>query len=109
VHEESDQRSNIIILPITLGEEEKAIPTYAITDSRAEGKGFVDRSWAESHKLPLKRLRQPFGIITFNSDLSTDRTVTQYVETTIRVEDHSKTIRLNITQLAHYPVILGMP
>jgi hypothetical protein len=31
------------------------------------------------------------------------------VETIIRVEDYSKTIYLNIMQLAHYPVILGMP
>jgi hypothetical protein len=32
----------MIILPITLGIEKKAILTYAITDSRAEGKGFID-------------------------------------------------------------------
>jgi hypothetical protein len=32
----------MMILPITLGEGEKAILTYAMTNSRAEGKGFVD-------------------------------------------------------------------
>ena len=44
----------MIILPITLEIGEKTMPTYAMTDSGAEGKGFIDRSWAESHELPLQ-------------------------------------------------------
>jgi hypothetical protein len=42
VHEESDQRSNLIILPVTLEIAGKVLPTYAITNSRAKGKGFID-------------------------------------------------------------------
>jgi len=109
VHEESDQRSNMIILPITLVVGEKTLPTYAMTDTGAEGKGFIDRSWAESHELPLQKLKHSFSIVTFDGDLSESGAVTHYVEATMRIEDHTEVIRLNVTQLAHYPVILGMP
>ncbi|RAQ98759.1 hypothetical protein DDE82_008931 [Stemphylium lycopersici] len=56
-----------------------------------------------------RELKHPFGIVMFDGDLSEQGTVTHYVKATMRVEDHTKTIRLNVTQLAHYPVILGMP
>ena len=45
----------------------------------------------------------------FDRDLLEQSTVTHYVKATIRVEDYTETIRLNVTQLAHYPVILRMP
>jgi hypothetical protein len=32
-----------------------------------------------------------------------------YIEIIIRVENYSKTIYLNIMQLAHYSIILGIP
>jgi hypothetical protein len=99
----------MIILPITLEIGKKAILTYAMTDSGAEGKGFIDRSWADSHGLPLRKRKNPFGIVTFEGDMSVKGIVTHYIETTMRVEDHLETIRLNVTQLAHYLVILGMP
>ena len=42
----------------------------------------------------------------FNSNLSKKGRVIYYVETKMQVEDHEETIRLYVTQLAHYPVIL---
>ena len=45
----------------------------------------------------------------FNSNLSKKGRVIYYVKTKMQVEDHEETIRLYVTQLAHYPVILGMP
>jgi hypothetical protein len=41
--------------------------------------------------------------------MSVKEIVTHYVETTMQVEDYLETIWLNVTQLAHYLVILGMP
>jgi hypothetical protein len=35
--------------------------------------------------------------------------LTDYVTARMRIEDHYKEIRLYVTQLAHYPVILRMP
>jgi hypothetical protein len=44
VRKENDQRSNLIILPVTLEISSKTLLTFAITNSRAEGKGFIDIS-----------------------------------------------------------------
>jgi len=44
----------------------------------------------------------------FNRDLLEQSTITHYVKATIRVEDYIETICLNVTQLAHYSVILRM-
>ena len=99
----------MIILPIQLGIGKKTLSTYAMTDSSAKGKGFIDKSWADSHELLLKKLNRLFGILMFDGNLSKKGRVTYYVETKMQVEDHEETIRLYVTQLAHYPVILGMP
>jgi hypothetical protein len=42
VRKESKQRSNLIILPITLETNSELLLTYAITNTRAKGKGFID-------------------------------------------------------------------
>jgi hypothetical protein len=44
VLEESNIRSNLMILLITLKLEGRTLPTYAMTDTGAEGKGFIDLS-----------------------------------------------------------------
>ena len=66
MREESDQRSNLMILPANLEIGDKSLPTFAMTDSGAEGKGFIDRSWAESHELPLTKLKKPIGLEVFD-------------------------------------------
>jgi hypothetical protein len=110
VREEEDMRSHLMILPVTLELENRKLPTYALTDSGAEGKGFVDQSWAESHELPLKKLKRPFPLEVFDGRESESGLVTHYITASLRIEDHfEKEVKLYVTQLAYYPVILGMP
>jgi hypothetical protein len=47
----------------------------------AEGKGFIDQSWAASHKLPLKKLKKPFELKIFNGKNAENRIIIHYVET----------------------------
>jgi hypothetical protein len=98
-----------MILLITLELESKTLPTYAMTDTGAEGKGFVDQSWAASHELPLKKLKKPFGLKVFDGKNAENGMITYYVKTRLKTEDHCEKIKLFVTQLAYYPVILGMP
>jgi hypothetical protein len=76
---------------------------------RTEGKDFVDQSWAASHELPLKKLKKPFGLKVFDGRNAKGRMITHYVKTRLKTKDHCEKIKLFMTQLAHYPVILGMP
>ena len=110
MREEEDLRSHLMILPATIEIGSKELPTYALTDTGVQGKGFIDQSWAESHELPLKSLRRPFGLEVFDGREAESGKVTHYVEVGLRIQDHyEKTIRLYVTQLAYYPVVLGMP
>ena len=110
VREEEDLRSNLMILPVILESGKQQLPTYALTDSGAQGKGFLDQSWAEAHELPLKKLRRPFTLEVFDGRSAESGKVTHYASVDMRVADHyEEEIKLYVTQLAYYPVVLGMP
>jgi hypothetical protein len=98
-----------MILLIILELESKTLPTYAITNIGTKGKGFVNQSWAASHELPLKKLKKPFELKIFNGKNAKSGIITHYVETRLKTEDYCEEIKLFVTQLAHYPIILGMP
>jgi hypothetical protein len=85
------------------------LPTYAIIDTGAEKKGFVDQSWAASHELPLKKLKKPFELKVFDGRNAENGIITHYVKTRLRTKNHCEKIKLFVTQLAYYSVILGMP
>lgn len=98
-----------MILPVTLKVGEETIPTYAMTDTGAEGKGFVDLNWAQGRQLPLQELKRPIRLEVFDGREAETRSITHYLKTDMVVGDHRETICLLATQLAHYPIILGMP
>ncbi|KAK9652865.1 hypothetical protein HCH54_010281 [Aspergillus fumigatus] len=101
-----------MILPVTLEKEEKKIklPTYALLDTGAEGRGFIDKGWAEDQKLEPIPLEDPITLHTFDGREPENGKITHYVQMDMRIEDHfEKDARFYIVQLAHYPVVLGIP
>jgi hypothetical protein len=55
----------MMILPAALEIGDKRVPTYALADSGAEGRAFVDESWARDRNLPLFPLRNPIEQVKF--------------------------------------------
>ena len=99
-----------MVLPAALTISDLTIPTYALLDTGAEGKCFVDQSWARQHNLPLLPLRHPFNIEVFDGRTAESGMCTQFVRAQLRIQDHvQKNAMLFVTQLAHYPIVLGMP
>jgi hypothetical protein len=98
-----------MILPVILELGSKTLPTYAIINTGAEGKGFINQSWTASHELPLKKLKKSFGLKVFDGRNAENGIIIHYVKTRLRTKDHCEKIKLFVTQLAHYSVILGMP
>jgi hypothetical protein len=98
-----------MILLVILELESKTLPTYAIINTGTEGKGFVNQSWAASHELPLKKLKKLFGLEMFDGKNAENEIITHYVKTRLRTKNHCEKIKLFVTQLAHYLIILGMP
>jgi hypothetical protein len=70
-----------MILPAILELESKTLPTYAIINTGAKEKGFIDQSWAASHELPLKKLKKPFELKMFDGKNVKSRIIICYVKT----------------------------
>jgi hypothetical protein len=85
------------------------LPTYAMINIGAEKKGFVNQSWIASHELPLTKLKKPFELKVFDGRNAKNGIITHYVKTRLNIKDYCKKIKLFITQLAHYFVLLEMP
>ncbi|KAJ0128788.1 Uncharacterized protein HZ326_28115 [Fusarium oxysporum f. sp. albedinis] len=100
-----------MILPANLIPTGKdPIPSYAMTDSGAEGKGFIDESWAKSQNLQLYPLKRPFEIEVFDGRPAESGQITHYVRAGLRIADHfQKSMLFYVTRLASYPIVLGMP
>ena len=91
-------RGKLIVLPTTLISDDYTLPTYALTDSGAAAKAFIDRSWAEAHELPMRPLRRPFEIEVIDGRPSESGKVTHFVECSMRINDHhEKRLRFFVT------------
>jgi hypothetical protein len=108
--EEENQRSNLMILPVTLEDPGNRILTYTMADTGAEGKGFIDQDWANDHNLTLIPLERPFALEVFDGREAENGRVTHYVRIGMRIHDHyQKRMIFYVTQLAHYPIVLSLP
>ncbi|KAG0155295.1 hypothetical protein PDIDSM_870 [Penicillium digitatum] len=105
-----DRRSDLMILPVTLYRKEEEFPSYAMLDSGAEGKRFVDQEWARENGLTLIPLTKPIQLEGFDGQEAECGPITHYVQMHIRISDHrEKKACFLATQLAHYPIVLGLP
>jgi hypothetical protein len=86
-----------MILPIILELESKTLPTYAIIDIGAEGKGFIDQSWTASHELFLKKLKKPFELKVFDGKNAKNGIIIYYVKTRLKTEDYCEKINFFVT------------
>lgn len=99
----------MLILPVQLTVEGKNLSAYALTDSGAEGKAFIDKSWAEERGIPLLPLKRPFNLEVIDGR-SSENAVTHYVSVACRINDHyQERMMMYATQLAYYPIVFGMP
>jgi hypothetical protein len=98
-----------MVLPITLTGQGKELSSYAMLDSGAALKRVMDKKWALEQGLELKPLRQMIKVEGFDGRENEDGPITHYTIMTLRVDDHlEKKSMFLVTQLAHYPVILGL-
>ena len=102
-------RANLIVWKVVVQQGDLSILTYAMTDSGAEGIGFMDRKWAETLNLTAKPLPRPVPVSGFHGEEVEDGTVTHYVEADLAMGDHhQKKALFYVTRLSRYPIILGL-
>lgn len=99
-----------MILPGTLESDQWKVPTYALADTGAEGYAFIDQDWAFDNKLTVTPLKHSFGLRVFDGREAELGRVTHCVWSSLRIHDHlERRVKLYVTRLAHYPIILGLP
>jgi hypothetical protein len=109
IHEEN-QRSDLLILPVTLLPVGRNILTYAMADTGCEPRGLIDENWARDNGLALEPLKRPWRLRVADGNEVDSGQVTHYVQVPLRIHDHrEEKSRLYATKLGHYPVILGLP
>ncbi|KAH0358938.1 hypothetical protein KCU65_g10168, partial [Aureobasidium melanogenum] len=99
-----------MVWEVSLEQGDLQVATYAMTDSGAEGVGFVDKNWAIAKGFQLEPMSTPLPLINFNGLEDDSASVTHFIVVSLRLHDHlEKDAFLFVTTLSHYPIILGIP
>ena len=108
--EEEVHCSNLIILPAILLLRNESVAIYAMADTEAEGKRFIDQEWAISRGFELLSLNELIRLETFDGSEAETGLIIYYIRCTMQIADHlEKKILFLATQLAHYFIMLRMP
>ncbi|KKF92157.1 Retrotransposable element Tf2 155 kDa protein type 1 [Ceratocystis platani] len=108
IEEEYNQRSDLMILPAELSLKDSSFPTYALADSGAEGKAFIDSAYCGL--VPNMEGGEAGQEHIFDGSETEAGKCTHYARASLRISDHrQKNVLFFVTRLAHYPIVLGMP
>ena len=100
---------NTISLPIEIKKSEyESVETLALIDSGARGK-FINRKYAEQLGLPIQTLKRPIMARNVDGTLNKTRTITSYVDLTVKIDGRIMDIQLLVTGLGNQRIILGFP
>jgi len=86
------------------------INIYTFIDNGADA-NFISKRFVQLHKLPTNRKRYPYTTITLTNQHigENDGEISYETTVTLEVRGQTKTITLNILNLAQYDIVLGDP
>ena len=85
------------------------ITVVALVDCGASG-NFVDPSLLANHNLITQPHPQPIPVELIDGSPPAPGPITCYYDAKVRCPgDHTETLHLDVTRLAHYSVVLGFP
>jgi hypothetical protein len=96
----------ILDVKIISSESYQSHRTYTMVDSGAMS-SFIDLSFAQSLNLVLVPKSNPVDVVAFDGKPA--GTILSECTVTLEIGRHSEIITLDVTNLGHYPIILGMP
>lgn len=76
-------------------------------DTGATADGFIDKTFAQDQNIPLTPLDKPLRLKVVDGRDSSAGALTHYAEVDLLISHHSERIRLYVTKLARYDIILG--
>jgi hypothetical protein len=98
-----------LVVSCTLSVNGQTIATHALIDSGATGIAFIDKDFARHHQLPLTPLQNPRSLEVIDGRPISSGDITHTISITLSINEHQEKLRMFVTKLGHYPIVLGIP
>jgi transposase InsO family protein len=85
------------------------ISSHALVDCGATGFSFIDENFARQHGWDLIPLHEPRVLEVIDGRRISSGTITHVVKLPFSIGDHSEVLIAFVTNLGHYPLVLGIP
>ena len=100
------QEINLSIRIVLFTQWQNFTQTDTLLDSGANTI-FIDKTWAESHKVPLIPLRNPIPVFNVDGTCNSARSITHSAELVVEFQGHCEKVTAEVTNLGKNPFILG--
>ena len=98
-----------MVVSCILRQAQSRIPALALIDSGASAYAFIDKTFAQNHRLPLHPLQYPRRLRGFDGQAALTGDITHVAETTMALGGHIERLFFYVTGLKQYPVVMGLP
>ena len=95
-------------MPCTIASKETSLNTFAIVDCGATA-SFIDSLFAQLHGLKFSPLQHPQDLTVADGRILFSGAITHTVQIALALRAHREVLKLFITTLGQYPVVLGLP
>ena len=95
---------SIQIAPFT--QRQNFTQTNALLDS-GTNTIFINKTWAETHKVPLSPLRNPIPVYNVDGTCNSAGSITHFAELVVEFQGHCEKVTAEVTDLGKNPFILG--
>ena len=98
-----------LVVSCILSVNGQTIATHALIDSGATGIAFIDKDFARHHQLPLVPLSNPRSLEVIDGRPISSGDITHTTTVNLLINEHQEELPMFVTQLGHYPIVLGIP
>ena len=98
-----------LVVEGSLRVDKRVIPTRALIDCGATGTAFVDEAFVRLHALPVSDLYPHQELEVIDGRPISSGPITQTAMAELTIENHREPLRMFVTNLGHYPLVLGLP
>ena len=99
-------RNQSIYSDCTFTQRQNFMKTEALLDSGANTI-FIDKTWAETHEVPLIPLRNPIPVYNVDGIHNSAGSITHSTELVVEFQGHHEKVTAEVTDLGKNPFILG--
>src|SRR5258706_2653106 len=107
--EEELEGKHLVITCSINTDTKSSLHSHALIDCGATGYAFVDENFARYHNLPLYPLKTERVIEVIDGTPIESGTVKYLTKVKMHIGQHEEYIPMFVTQLGHYPIVLGIP